>query len=584
MLHHTPAITSVYKMEIIGDTPLGSFNRNPRLRIQKVENMNRALDFVRYRGVNLTNIGAEDIVDQNAKLILGLLWTLILRFTIAEINEEGLTAKEGLLLWCQRQTAPYPEVNVQDFTYSWQDGLAFCALIHRHRPDLFDFYELDMSDRHRNTAFAFEVAEKFLNIPKLLDVEDICDISKPDERSVMTYVAQYFHAFSNLDRVDRAGRRVGKFAEVMQSVWEMGQDYERRVRELMGQIRELMAQWRADVLSDGYSEVRVQSHAFNTYKSTTKRTWVAEKHELETLLGNLKTKSKTYNLVPYQPPAGLRPADLETQWKQLCDTEIARRKAINKQLRDIKDRLMQEYANLAEQFQERVREQSVEIAALSGDLESQLKMVNRLAAQVRPLEHQFAGIQVANDKCQEAHIEENDYTVFNIDDLAFDLSLLKAALNKKLAFIENQMVARSMSNLTPGQLEEFESTFRHFDRGYSNALTEAEFRASLESLGHCYTDEEFGPVFAKSARGMDHITFEPFINFLVSITQDQTTPEQLRHSFSVVAGDKPYVTEMDLKVSHLPPPVVAYLVDHMPTRDGAKTEYDYQGYLDSVFN
>lgn len=69
-----------------------------------------------------------------------MIWTLILRFTIADIrfvytsyhlvlyisfcSEEGLRAKEGLLLWCQRKTEPYKEVDVQDFSYSWSDGLA----------------------------------------------------------------------------------------------------------------------------------------------------------------------------------------------------------------------------------------------------------------------------------------------------------------------------------------------------------------------------------------------------------------------------------------------------------------------------
>ena len=60
-----------------------------------MENVTLALDFVRKRGVHLTNIGAEDIVDSNSKLILGLLWTVILRFTISDISEEGLSAKEG---------------------------------------------------------------------------------------------------------------------------------------------------------------------------------------------------------------------------------------------------------------------------------------------------------------------------------------------------------------------------------------------------------------------------------------------------------------------------------------------------------
>ncbi|KAJ1943128.1 alpha-actinin, partial [Linderina macrospora] len=218
----------IHLLEIIGDEPLGRYNRTPRMRIQKVENVNLALDYIRMRGISLTNIGAEDIVDSNPKLILGMVWTIILRFTIDDINEEGLSAKEGLLLWCQRKTAPYQDVDVQDFTYSWQDGLAFCALIHRHRPDLLDYHALDKRDIHGNTALAFEVAEHYLGIPKLLDVEDVCDTSKPDERSIMTYVAQYFHAFSSLNKAETAGRRLGKFTDVMQSVYDMENDFEAR--------------------------------------------------------------------------------------------------------------------------------------------------------------------------------------------------------------------------------------------------------------------------------------------------------------------------------------------------------------------
>ena len=70
----------------------------------------------------MTNIGAEDVVDGNQKIILGLIWTLILRFTISDINEEGMTAKEGLLLWCQRKTACYDEVEVRDDGAEHGDG------------------------------------------------------------------------------------------------------------------------------------------------------------------------------------------------------------------------------------------------------------------------------------------------------------------------------------------------------------------------------------------------------------------------------------------------------------------------------
>lgn len=129
--------------------------------------------------VALTNIGSEDIVDANAKLILGLIWSIILRFTIADITMEGLTAKEGLLLWVQKRTTPYVEdFYVKDFTYSWMDGLPFCGLIHRHRPDLLDYWSLDKSNKLENTRLAFDIAERELGIPKLFNAEDVVNVKK----------------------------------------------------------------------------------------------------------------------------------------------------------------------------------------------------------------------------------------------------------------------------------------------------------------------------------------------------------------------------------------------------------------------
>lgn len=63
-------------LEIMSETSLGRYNRKPVMRVQKAENASKALQFIRDRGVKLTNIGPEDIVDGNLKLILGMVSVL----------------------------------------------------------------------------------------------------------------------------------------------------------------------------------------------------------------------------------------------------------------------------------------------------------------------------------------------------------------------------------------------------------------------------------------------------------------------------------------------------------------------------
>lgn len=86
----------------------------------QIANVNKALEFIERKGVKLVSIGAEEIVDGNLKMTLGMIWTIILRFAIQDISVEEMTAKEGLLLWCQRKTAPYKNVNVQNFHLSFK--------------------------------------------------------------------------------------------------------------------------------------------------------------------------------------------------------------------------------------------------------------------------------------------------------------------------------------------------------------------------------------------------------------------------------------------------------------------------------
>ena len=100
------------------------------------------------------------------------------------------------------------------------------------------------------------------------------------------------------------------------------------------------------------------------------------------------------------------------------------------------------------------------------------------------------------------------------------------------------MIAREMTNLTPIQLEEFESVFRHFDKDLSNTLQEIEFSAALASLSLVYDEQEMHEQFMSISSGKGYVTFEQFIRFMVSVTEDQNTAEQVFQSFREVADGK----------------------------------------------
>uniref|UniRef100_A0A4W3GJJ9 EH domain binding protein 1 n=1 Tax=Callorhinchus milii TaxID=7868 RepID=A0A4W3GJJ9_CALMI len=104
-------------------------------------------------------------------------------------------ASQSLLAWCKEVTKNYRGVKITNFTTSWRNGLAFCAILHHFRTDLIDYKSLNPQDIKENNKKAYECFAS-LGISRLLEPADMVLLAIPDKLSVMTYLYQIRAHFS----------------------------------------------------------------------------------------------------------------------------------------------------------------------------------------------------------------------------------------------------------------------------------------------------------------------------------------------------------------------------------------------------
>nr|CAH8819311.1 unnamed protein product [Trichobilharzia regenti] len=99
-----------------------------------------------------------------------------------------------LLFWCIEQTKNYSFVNITNFTTSWKDGIAFCALLHKYFPDLIEISTLKAENAVKNLELAFFVAETKLDVPVLINPQSLVSEGSVDKELVVDYISKLYKA------------------------------------------------------------------------------------------------------------------------------------------------------------------------------------------------------------------------------------------------------------------------------------------------------------------------------------------------------------------------------------------------------
>ncbi|XP_076819806.1 filamin-A-like isoform X4 [Clavelina lepadiformis] len=184
-------------LEVLSQKKMGKHNKRPNFRQMKLENVSVALKFLERERIKLVSIDSKAIVDGNLKLILGLIWTLILHYSISmpmwdedveQEEKEKATPKQRLLGWIQNKI---PQMPITNFKGNWQDGTALGALVDNCAPGLCpDWEDWAPENGVENTAEAMKLADEWLGVPQVITPEEITN-PNVDELSVMTYLSQF---------------------------------------------------------------------------------------------------------------------------------------------------------------------------------------------------------------------------------------------------------------------------------------------------------------------------------------------------------------------------------------------------------
>jgi len=278
-------------LELVTEKSVGPFKAKPTNRIQKIENCSKAIKFIKDDlQIRLVGIGAEDLADGNLMLVLGLLWSSFHKLSLGRIGDslkgsEGNKTQKGkpeddLLKWISELVQEYG-VKVTNFKESFNDGMVWAALVDRFDPEFLDMHAVRLMKHEDRLNHIFDVAEKKLGIPKLLDVADLV-AGNPDDRSVVLYSSLFHHSWtSNQERIKLANEKRGKENKMSDMTAKLAQEEEERQR-LQKETAEL-----SEITSERDKEFRSVEEKIRSLESLLSNL-KEEKERLETQLASEK--------------------------------------------------------------------------------------------------------------------------------------------------------------------------------------------------------------------------------------------------------------------------------------------------------
>ncbi|KAH3661282.1 hypothetical protein OGAPHI_006689 [Ogataea philodendri] len=504
------------------DFQLKPVSTNPHLKVQKMENLNRVLDYLKHRqNLQIHNIGSEDIVDGNSKLILGLIWLLLLNYTVFEDEEDcGFTKKDLLLRWCQKVTQNY-KLKLTNFGSGWRDGRAFCAILNYYRPELLDYEKTSTLQDLERLELAMGVAEN-LGITRLIDPENI-NCSRPDEKSIIAYVSLYYDKFSK-EQVKGTGGykiRVETFLGVVVEIAKLKKDYRAGLDNLIPQIEHTVLQMDKLLTQPQNLDNLVASKDYLDSLATEKLQFLEDYSHLESLRSKINLLLVEFRLRGLCESKERSLAVATKLLKKITDNEHKMSELVSEMIESWRAKSFKRLDDLIEGVGLGLDMVEAEILDLSDSAEKQVDQLPEIMGTLSNVEKLQESLTKTKDDIQR-QIEQFQGTfgyhetekLYKVTELKFRIKLIRDIIVDKLQFIERQFDRKERifeqlkndSQLDSVQLYQIEMVFEKLDHGCKTYLNKPEFRDAMLFLYPALAGSEADNIFEYLYSSSEEIT------------------------------------------------------------------------------
>uniref|UniRef100_A0A8D1VWV0 Spectrin alpha chain, erythrocytic 1 n=2 Tax=Sus scrofa TaxID=9823 RepID=A0A8D1VWV0_PIG len=304
--------------------------------------------------------------------------------------------------------------------------------------------------------------------------------------------------------------------------------------------------------------------------------------------------------VPSSPYTWLTVEALERIWKHLSDIIKEREQELEKEeARQVKNfEMCQEFEQNASAFLNWILETRAyfldgSLLKETGTLESQLEANKRKQKEIQAMKRQLTKIEDLGEKLEEALVLDIKFSTIGLAqqwDQLFQLGV------RRQHNLEQQIQIRDTPGVSEETLEEFKTTYRHFDENLTGRLSHKDFRSCLRGLNYYLPMVEEGesePKFEKFLDAVDpgrkgYVTQEDYTYFLIDKESENIkSSDEIENSFQALAEGKAYITKEDMKQA-LTPEQVSFCASHMqqyvdPRGRSHPAGYDYVGFINSYF-